>query len=37
MSGISGSAQAFNNEIPTGTAVTNVFAHNTNKQVEGAW
>ena len=37
MSGISGSAQAYNYEIPTGTAVTNAFAHNTNKQVEGAW
>tara|TARA_B110000259_G_scaffold109925_1_gene125690 strand:+ start:1188 stop:1856 length:669 start_codon:yes stop_codon:yes gene_type:complete len=37
ISGISTQAQPYNYEIPTGTAVTNPFAHNTNKQVEGAW
>jgi hypothetical protein len=37
ISGISTQAQPYNYEIPTGTAVTNAFAHNTNKQVEGAW
>tara|TARA_R110001632_G_scaffold201361_2_gene324387 strand:- start:432 stop:1097 length:666 start_codon:yes stop_codon:yes gene_type:complete len=37
LSGISTQAQPYGYQIPTGSTLTNAFAHNTNKQVEGAW